>query len=70
MKKHLVKYISYKNNILAKVKLMELIEPKVGTWERVGGSGVSAAMRCPAKSLLGLGARYAHAPNRVPGPYT
>ena len=39
MKEHLVKYISYINNILVKVKLMELIELKVGSWERVGGSG-------------------------------
>jgi hypothetical protein len=30
MKEHLVNYISYINNILVKVKLMELIELKVG----------------------------------------
>jgi hypothetical protein len=69
VKEHLVKYISYINNILVKVKLMELIELKVGSWERVGGSGRSVATRCPANGLLGLGARRAHAPNKVPGPY-
>ena len=30
MKEHLVNYILYINNILVKVKLMELIELKVG----------------------------------------
>jgi len=36
VKEHLVKYISYINNILVKVKLMELIELKVRcrSWER------------------------------------
>ena len=31
MKEHLVNYISYINNILVKVKLMELIELKVAS---------------------------------------
>ena len=54
MKEHLVNYISYINNILVKVKLMELIELKVGEmWER-GAEGGSVAMRCPACGLLGV----------------
>jgi hypothetical protein len=55
VKQHLVKYISYINNILVKIQLMELIELKVGSWERVNGSGGSVATRCLANGLLGLG---------------
>jgi len=75
MKEHLVNYISYINNILVKVKLMELIELKVGLmWER-GAEGGSVAMRWPASGLLvaggllGVGAGRAHTPNKAPGPY-
>ena len=40
MKEHLVNYISYINNILVKVKLMELIELKVGEmWKRGAEAG-------------------------------
>jgi hypothetical protein len=34
VKEHLVNYISYINNILVKVKLIELIELKVGSWKQ------------------------------------
>ena len=58
MKEHLVKYISYINNILAKVKLMELIVLKVGSrWVAL----VGVATKCPANGLLGSGAGRAHA---------
>jgi hypothetical protein len=42
VKEHLVNYISYINNILVKVKLIELIELKVGwmwEWGAEGGHG-------------------------------
>jgi hypothetical protein len=69
VKEHLVDYILYINNILVKVKLMELIELKVGEmWER-GAEGGSVATRCPASGLLGVGAGRAHTPNKAPGPY-
>ena len=68
MKEHLVNYISYINNILVKVKLTELIELKVGSWER-GVALVGVTTRCPASGLLNLGAGCAHTPNKAPGPY-
>ena len=45
MKEHLVKYISYINNILAKVNLIELIVLKVGSkWLALVGVWLQSAL--------------------------
>jgi hypothetical protein len=74
VKEHLVNYISYINNILVKVKLMELIELQVESmWELGAGevAPVGVWLRCAplTSGLLGVGAGPAHTPNKAPGPY-
>jgi hypothetical protein len=69
VKEHLVNYISYTNNILVKVKLMELIEHQVESMWEVALAGVWLQVAPLASSLLGMGIGRAHAPNKAPGLY-
>jgi hypothetical protein len=66
VKEYLVNYISCINNILVKVKFMELIEAKVGLMWEWWAEGGSVATRCPASGSLG---GRTHTPNKAPGPY-
>jgi len=63
VKEHLVNYISCENYILIKVKLVDLIEFKVG-WVRE--LGVVAWLWREGVQLLGVGA---HALDKASGPY-